>query len=350
MDVLDRKRQFTMNFSKNINSVKTVTIIIPVHNESEALDELLQRINSVTCALPYSWSYLFIDDHSSDTSLAQLKRHRQSDPRIGIVSLSRCFGKEAALSAGLAHADADAVVLMDADLQDPPECLPRMLKKWQSGFDVVAMKRADRRVDTRFKRFCANGFYSIMRRISDVPFPADVGDFRLMSRKVITVLNLLPESNRCMKGLFAWAGFKTTQVDYVRESRCSGQSQWPLVKLVKLAVDGITAHSIAPLRLATYSGALVALLAVAFGLFTIAKTLTLGESVAGYTTLLTLVTFLGGLQLLAIGVMGEYVGRIYIESKRRPVFVVDEVLPSSAKSQRSSRIASVPVKYKAEAL
>lgn len=321
--------------------VGSVAIIIPVHNEADTIDTLLKRINDVTRALPYSWSYIFIDDHSTDSSLTLLKKRRQTDPRIGIISLSRCFGKESALSAGLAHADADAVVVMDADLQDPPECLTNMIQAWRSGADVVAMKRADRRVDTRFKRFCASGFYSIMQYIGDVPIPADVGDFRLMSRKVVTVLNLLPESNRCMKGLFAWAGFKTVHVDYVREDRCAGESQWSFPKLMKLAIDGITAHSIAPLRLATYSGATVALLAVLFGVFTIIKTLTLGEVVAGYTTLLTLVTFLGGLQLLAIGILGEYVGRTYIESKRRPVFVVDEVLPPGSQLQNNERVTSL---------
>lgn len=331
-----------MNCPDIKSSLKSVAIIIPVHNEAEGLDTLLMRINSVTRSLPYAWSYLFVNDHSSDDSLAILKRHRQNDPRIGIITLSRCFGKEYALSAGLAHVNADAVVLMDADLQDPPECLPKMVQAWQSGFDVVAMKRSDRRVDTRFKRFCANGFYRTMQKIGDVPIPADVGDFRLMSRKVVTVLNLLPESNRCMKGLFAWAGFKTTQVDYVREGRNAGESQWPLPRLIKLAVDGITAHSIVPLRLATFSGAVVALFAVLFGLFTIIKTLTVGEPVAGYTTLLTLVTFLGGLQLLAIGVLGEYVGRTYMESKRRPVFVVDEVLhPNDQPARNDQRITTV---------
>lgn len=322
---------------------ESVAIIIPVHNEADGLDALLRRINNVTRTLPYSWSFIFVNDHSTDASLTLLKRHREIDPRIGIITLSRCFGKEYALSAGIAHVDADAVVLMDADLQDPPECLPEMIQAWHSGFDVVVMKRSDRRVDTRFKRFCASGFYRIMQHISDVPIPADVGDFRLMSRKVITVLNLLPESNRCMKGLFAWAGFSTTHVDYVREGRCAGQSQWPLAKLIKLAIDGITAHSIAPLRLATYSGAVVALIAVLFGVYTILKTLTLGEPVAGYTTLLTLVTFLGGLQLLAIGIMGEYVGRTYIESKRRPVFVVDEVLHPGMQSRSGAQLTSVPV-------
>ena len=313
--------------SLNIKPVfSKVAIIIPVHNEADGLEALLTRINKVTCTLPYSWSYIFVNDCSTDSSLEILKQYRQSDPRIGIITLSRCFGKEYALSAGIAHVEADAVVLMDADLQDPPECLPEMIEAWKSGYDVVAMRRSDRRVDTRFKRFCAAGFYRIMQNIGDVPVPADVGDFRLMSSKVTSVLKLLPESNRCMKELFAWTGFKTTQVDYVREGRCSGESQWPLTKLIKLAVDGITAHTIAPLRIATYTGTIVALFAVLFGLFTVVKTLTLGEPVSGYTTLLALMTFLGGIQLLAVGVLGEYVGRTYVESKRRPVFVADEVL------------------------
>lgn len=317
-----------------------VAVIIPVHNEADGLDALLLRLNRVTEVLPYSWSFIFVDDGSTDTSLELLKKHRSEDPRIGIITLSRCFGKEYALSAGIAHVDADAVILMDADLQDPPECLPKMVSAWKSGFDVVAMKRSDRRVDTWFKRFCATNFYRIMRQIGDVPIPTEVGDFRLMSRKVINVLSLLPESNRCMKGLFAWAGFNTVQLDYIREGRSAGQSQWPLPKLIKLAVDGITAHSIAPLRMATYLGMTVALVAMLLGVFTILKTIILGEPIAGYTTILTLVTFLGGVQLLAIGVLGEYVGRTYIESKRRPIFITDQFLPPCTQSQIGRRIDS----------
>lgn len=336
-----------LNYTPTFGSV---AIIIPVHNEEDVLDSLIDRLNSVTRTLPFSWSYIFVNDRSTDKSLELLKEYRDSDPRIGIVTLSRCFGKENALSAGLAHTDADAVILMDADLQDPPECIPQMLEAWQRGYDVVAMKRSDRQVDSWFKRFSALGFYRIMQEIGDIPIPNDVGDFRLMSKKVVDVLNKLPEANRCMKGLFAWAGFDTIQLTYVREERNAGQSQWPLAKLIRLAVDGITSHSIAPLRIATYSGITVALAAMLLGAFTIAKTLILGEPVPGYTTILTVVAFIGGVQLLAIGVLGEYVGRTYIESKRRPIFITDEVLMPTSETKSTPKAVTQKFKYHKESV
>ena len=308
------------------SSYKKVAVIVPVHNEAQNIEELFRRLIEVTRPLPISWTFIFVDDCSNDSSVDIIKKHQNSDSRICIISLSRRFGKEAALSAGIAHSDAEAVIIMDADLQDPPECIPDMIHTWQSGYHVVAMRRIDRTVDSYFKKVTAAIFYRLMLKIGDFPIPENVGDFRLMSRKVTSVLSLLPESNRCMKGLFAWAGFSTAFVDYDRKRRFDGETKWSLMSLVKLAVDGITSHSIAPLRLATVSGVGVATFAVGFGIFTILKTLIVGEPVAGYTTILTLVTFLGGLQLLAIGLLGEYVGRIYIESKRRPAFVVDEII------------------------
>ena len=305
-------------------TIKSVTVLIPVHNEQDCLYALFKRL-AAAVPIEYEWSFLFVNDCSTDESFNILMKQRIADPRIGIISLSRCFGKEKALSAGLAHIDTDAVVIMDADLQDPPECLPAMVESWKKGYDVVAMKRSDRKVDSIVKRWCAILYYKAMWAIGDVPMPANVGDFRLISKRVVDILNLLPESNRNMKGLFAWVGFKTIELDYVREGRVAGSTKWPFTKLVELALDGISAHSIAPLRLSTYTGAFVAIFSVLFGMYTILKTLTFGEPVQGYTTLLTLVTFLGGLQLVCIGILGEYVGRTFIESKRRPLYVIDQI-------------------------
>ncbi len=306
-----------------------VSLIIPVHNEADALPLLVDTLQTVTASInACDWTYLFINDGSTDDSLAILQALQGKHPRIGIINLSRCFGKEYAVSAGLAHSDADAVVLMDADLQDPPQCLAPMVEAWQSGSDVVAMRRIDRQVDSWFKRCSAAVFYGVAGRLTgEVQIPSQVGDFRLMSRRVVDVVNALPEANRCLKGLFAWVGFETAIIDYKRESRCVGQSQWSILKLIKLAVDGFTSFSIIPLRMATFAGIAAALFAVLFGLFTLLKTVFMGEPVAGYTTLLTVITFLGGIQLLAIGVLGEYVGRTFMEVKGRPLFVVESVAP-----------------------
>lgn len=312
-----------------------VSLVIPVHNEAQGLPLLVDVLQSVTSSIACEWSFLFINDGSSDDSLSILEELKAQEPRIGIINLSRCFGKEYAVSAGLKHSDADAVVLMDADLQDPPQCLVPMVKAWQSGFDVVAMRRVDRQVDSWFKRQCASLFYHMISNMTnEIQIPSQVGDFRLMSRRVVDVINTLPESNRCLKGLFAWVGFSTTIIDYKRDSRSMGQSQWSLLKLIKLAMDGFTAFSIVPLRLATFAGITTAAFSVLFGLFTLFKTVFIGEPVAGYTTLLTIMTFLGGIQLLAIGMLGEYVGRTFLEVKGRPLFVVESIKPPGLQRTR----------------
>lgn len=335
---IDRRRPL-----KPTNTVKpthTVTLVIPVHNEAAGLRDLVARLDDITCSLHFAFTFLFIDDGSTDSSFEILDGLRADDPRIGILSLSRRFGKEAAVSAGLAHADGDGVVVMDADLQDPPDCLPAMLNAWQDGHEVVVMRRRDRRVDSWFKRFCAAAFYASIRRLSAVEIPEGVGDFRLMSRRVVAVVNELPEANRCLKELFAWIGFRTKTLDYERKARANGSSQWSLTKLVGLAVDGLTASSIAPLRLATLAGSAISVTALLFGLVKLSQTVLHGVPVPERLAEVLFLSLLGGAQLLAIGLLGEYVGRSFVESKRRPVFIVDSLAPARTTSRRAALASS----------
>ncbi|MEM9605071.1 MAG: glycosyltransferase family 2 protein [Pseudomonadota bacterium] len=314
-----------------------VSIVVPVHNEAPGLGALLHRLGEVTATVDCAFEFVFVDDGSTDGTRRVLEGHRARDDRIGVVGLSRRFGKEHAVAAGLQHAAGDAVVLIDADLQDPPECLPAMIAAWQDGYDVVAMRRADRRVDGWFKRASAHAFYRLMNWVSDIEMPTDVGDFRLMSRRVVEVVNRLPETHRCTKGLFAWVGFRTRILDYTRAKRAAGDTKWPFLKLVGLAVDNVTAFSIAPLRLSTVLGFLVATFALVYGLTTAVSTVVFGNPVAGFSTTVALMTLIGGIQLIAIGVLGEYVGRTFIEVKKRPLYVVESVQPATRRTTAAAR-------------
>lgn len=318
-----------------------ISIVVPCFNESEGIFRCHSRIRGVLKSVDYRAEVIYVDDGSADDTLEVLRSLKSMDPRVGVVSLSRNFGKEAALTAGIDHAKGDAIVVLDADLQDPPEYIPDMLSAWQSGYDVVAMKRADRSADTLFKRWTAACYYRLLRKLSDINIPEGVGDFRLLSRRAADALRALPERNRYMKGLFAWVGFETIEIPYKRDSRCAGESKWPLFKLVALALDGITSFSIAPLRLASVAGGCVALGALAYGAATVFKTLVFGDPVAGFPTLIVVITFLGGVQLIAVGLLGEYIGRLLVESKQRPLYLVAETaLPKQATSQDASALKS----------
>jgi glycosyltransferase involved in cell wall biosynthesis len=251
-----------------------------------------------------------------------------SDPRVAVVTLSRNFGKEAALTAGLDHASGDAVVVIDADLQDPPELIASMVEAWREGHDVVTMRRDARVGETLFRRASAGAFYRLLNKLSDVPIPLDTGDFRLLSRRAVEALRRMPERNRYMKGLFAWIGFPQKELQYARAARAAGRSQWSYPRLLGLALDGITAFTWLPLRFATYAGLLAAVSALGYGVWIIAKTLIYGEPVAGYPTMMVVILFLGGAQLLATGIQGEYLGRLFSESKQRPLYLVQSVQPA----------------------
>ena len=250
---------------------------------------------------------------------------QRTDSRIRIVDLSRNFGKEAALSAGLLESTGDAVIPIDVDLQDPPALILEMIKQWQEGYEVVLARRINRLSDTWVKRSFANWFYQIHNQIASPKLPNNVGDFRLMDKKVVEALRQLPESNRFMKGLFAWLGFKTTYVDYVRASRAAGQTKFHFWKLLNVGWDGITSFSIFPLRLFTYLGFLISGLSFLYSIFIMVRVLFLGVDLPGYPSLIVTLTFLSGIQLMGIGVLGEYIGRTYIESKRRPSYLIRQI-------------------------
>lgn len=304
----------------------TLSVIVPVYNEREVLPLFLERLHATLATLEISAEILMVDDGSKDGSADYLIERSLQDPMLRVARLSRNFGKEAALSAGIELARGEAAVIIDADLQDPPEEIPRMLNAWQEGADVVCMRRNDRPGETRFKKLSAHVFYRVLNRISRFDIPEDTGDFRLMSRRALDALKQLPERQRYMKGLFAWVGFPTTVLTYAREARAAGETKWNYAALFGLAFEGITSFSIAPLRWATAMGVLAAVAGLLFGVGIVIKTLLWGDPVQGYPSLMAMMTFLGGVQLLSVGLLGEYVGKTYFESKQRPLYLIRDVI------------------------
>ena len=313
-----------------------LSIVCPFYNEAEGTSLFFRQLVPVLENLGMPFEIVCVNDGSRDGTLAALRAVVAQDSRVRVVDLSRNFGKEAALTAGLDHARGAAVIPIDADLQDPPELIPELVKKWQEGFDVVLARRVDRLSDSATKRLTAGLFYRIHNQISDLELPDNVGDFRLMDRRVLEALKLLPERRRFMKGLFAWVGFRTAVVNYTRAPRAAGQSKFNWWRLWNFAIEGITAFSTAPLRVWTYLGALVALVAFVYAGFIIGRTLWQGVDVPGYASLLVAVLFLGGIQLLGLGVLGEYIGRIYNETKQRPIYLVRETYGEDGLSASSA--------------
>jgi glycosyltransferase involved in cell wall biosynthesis len=299
-------------------------VIIPVCNEAAVLPLLMPRLDAALAPLPARTQVLFVDDGSVDATPQELARIANNDERVSVIRLTRNFGKEAAMSAGLDHADAEAVVILDADLQDPPEVIREFWTHFEQGADVVYGVRASRAGETWLKRFTAAAFYRVIDRMSRTPIPRDTGDFRLMSRRAVDALKQLRERHRFMKGLFGWIGYKQVPVVYHRDPRAAGSSKFNFWKLWNFALEGITSFSTVPLRIATYFGLLTAFVAFVYGGAVIAKTLLFGEPVRGYPSLMSVVLFLGGVQLVALGIIGEYLGRLYEESKHRPLYLVAE--------------------------
>lgn len=303
-----------------------VSLVVPVFNEAATLDLFMARISAVFADEPLiTLDIVFVNDGSSDTTLAQLLERQKIDPRVRIVDLSRNFGKEAALTAGLQAATGQVVVPIDVDLQDPPEVILQMIERWREGYEVVLGRRVNRDSDSWAKQVSANWFYRLHNRIAEQRLPENVGDFRLMDRCVVDALDTLPESRRFMKGLFAWVGFRTAYIDYTRPARVAGETKFNGWRLWNFALEGITSFSTEPLRIWTYLGVFVSLISFSFATFIVLRALIHGIDVPGYASLMVAVTFLGGLQLIGIGVLGEYLGRTYIESKRRPVFLIRRV-------------------------
>ncbi|WP_057077992.1 glycosyltransferase family 2 protein [Bordetella bronchiseptica] len=303
-----------------------LSIVIPFLNESEVLPICHARLSRVLEALDEPYEIVFVDDGSTDGSVEYLIELMRRDRRVRVIKLSRNFGKEAAMSAGLSEARGSAVILLDADLQDPPELIPEMMAAWKAGVDVVSMRRRSRSGESWGKRTSAYLFYRLLSRLSRSPIPADTGDFRLMSRRAVEALLAMPERCRYMKGLYAWIGMPTTVIDYDREPRAAGKTKWSYCALLGLAIEGITSFSTAPLRWVTIGGALVAVGGGIFGLSIVVKALLFGNDADGYPSLMAMITLLSGMQLVTIGLLGEYVGKAYMESKQRPMYVVHEIL------------------------
>ena len=305
-----------------------LSVIVPVKNEEEAIFYFVERVGAILedIAGTEGWEILFVDDGSSDATLAAIVAAHGREPRVRALSLSRNFGKEAALSAGLDHARGSAVIPMDVDMQDPPEVLAEMVAKWLDGFEMVFGVRRSRSQDSLAKRFTAGLYYRAHNAVSNDKIPENAGDFRLLDRKVVEVIRKLPERNRFMKGLFAWAGFRQAAVEYDRAERTSGKSKFGYWKLWTLALDGITSASTVPLRIWSYVGAVVALIAIGYGSFLALDTMFFGNPVPGYASIMVSVLFLGGIQLISLGVLGEYVGRILTETKQRPLYVVRDTI------------------------
>ena len=308
--------------------LKTISLVIPFFNEGLGVAPFFQRLMQTCNKLKsqYTFQMVCINDGSSDQTFAELLKVKQVLPNITIIDFSRNFGKEAALTAGLHHATGGAIIPMDADLQHPPEVLPLLLEKWEQGFEVVLAQRVSRKTDSPFQKIAAQLFYKLNQKISQIHMPADVGDFRLMDRRVVDAVKQLRENNRFMKGIFAWVGFKAVTVPYEVEARATGASSFNAWKLWNLALDGITSFSTVPLRVWTYLGGLVSLSAFLYASYIFIRTLVFGVDTPGYASLMIAILFLGGVQLIGIGVLGEYLGRVYSEVKARPAYIIRQVI------------------------
>ncbi|KUO59467.1 MAG: glycosyl hydrolase [Gracilibacter sp. BRH_c7a] len=305
--------------------MRTITILIPAYNEDEVIIKLYQRLDKVLLDLPdYHWEILFVNDGSKDNTLDLIKELWQKDKRISYIGLSRNYGKETAMIAGLDHALGDAVILIDADLQDPPELIPEMVKYWESGYDDVFAKRKCRLGETRLKKYTAAMFYKVLKKVTKIPIQENTGDFRLLDRRCVEALKQLRETQRYTKGMFSWIGFNKKEILFDRDPRVAGESKWNYFKLFDLAIEGITSFTTAPLRLSSFLGGIISIFAFFYMTIVIIKTLIYGESVQGYPSLMVAILFLGGIQLLSLGIIGEYIGRIFNETKRRPLYFVDE--------------------------
>ena len=302
-----------------------LSVVVPVYNEAAVIGDFHRRLAVALDALPETSEIVYVNDGSRDASIDLLRGFAAADARVVVLDFSRNFGKEIAMTAGLDHAAGDAVVVIDSDLQDPPELIGDMLREWNAGADVVMMRRASREGESWFKKASASWFYRLIGSIGEQPIPADVGDFRLLSRRAVEALQACPERTRFMKGLFAWVGFRQTTIDYERDARFAGVTKWNYWRLWNLAIEGITSFSSVPLKVASYVGLATAAFAFAYALLVFGKALLYGNPVAGYPSLMVTVLFLGGVQLIALGIIGEYLARMFVEVKGRPLYLLSGV-------------------------
>ena len=312
--------------------MKKITLLIPAYNEAPVLGKLYERIDKLATDNPsYSFEFLFVNDGSRDKTLPIIESFAETDERVSYVNLSRNFGKEIAMIAGIDHVDSDALVIIDADLQDPPELIPDMLKLWEEGYDDVYARRSSRLGESWFKKSTSTLFYKLLQKSTHIPIQRDTGDFRLLDRRCVDALKQIRESQRYTKGFFSWIGYSKKEITYVRDPRAAGETKWNYFKLINLAIDGIVSFTTAPLRISTVFGMLVSLAAFLYIIVIIIRVLIYGVDVSGYPSMMAVVLFLGGVQLLSLGIIGEYIGRIFNESKRRPLYFVEEYHKGSDK-------------------
>lgn len=305
--------------------MKTITILIPAYNEAPVLPKLFDRLDSLAKSVShYQFEFLFVNDGSRDDTLDIIKQQAAKDKRVSYINLSRNFGKEIAMCAGIDHANHDALVIIDADLQDPPELIPDMIKLWEEGYDDVYAKRSKRLGESWFKKMTSKYFYALLQKSTTIPIQRDTGDFRLLDRRCVDALKQIRESERYTKGFFSWIGYRKKEIQYVRDPRAAGETKWNYFKLFNLAVDGIVSFTTAPLRFSTVLGMFVSALAFIYILVVIIRTLMFGTDLAGYPSMMAVILFLGGVQLLSLGIIGEYIGRIFNETKRRPLYLVED--------------------------
>lgn len=308
------------------NRKNLISIIIPVYNEEEMILPLYNRLKETLDEHDIVYELVFVNDGSDDQTNKLIEQLIENDNKVVLVNLSRNYGKEIAMTAGFDYAQGDAAITLDADLQDPPELIPSLIEKWEEGYDVVYATRISRHGESLLRRVTAKVFYLLLQKSTNIYMPRDTGDYRLLSRRALNALNSLRERNRFMKGLYSWIGYKQIGIPYHRDIRYAGSSKWNYWKLWNFALEGLTSFTTMPLKLATYIGVLTSFGAFAFGVFVIVKTMLYGEKVAGYPSLMVTMLFLGGVQLIALGVIGEYLGRISDESKQRPLYIVSEYI------------------------
>ena len=305
--------------------MKTISLLIPAYNEEQVLEYLFPRLNALAQSQKgYEFEFLFINDGSKDATLDIIKDYAEKDTRVSYINLSRNFGKEIGMVAGLDHAKGDAVVVIDADLQDPPELIPEMISLWEEGYDDVYAKRRSREGESWLKKFTSKQYYRLLQRVTRVPIQEDTGDFRLLDRRVVEALKQFRESQRNAKAMFSWVGFHKKEILYDRDPRAAGETKWNYVKLIELALDGITSFTTAPLRLSTYAGIIISGLTFIYLVVLVVRTIFFGTDLAGYPSMMAVILFLGGVQLISLGIIGEYVGRIFNETKGRPLYFVEE--------------------------
>lgn len=327
-----------MSDENNTFGRKLVSILVPCYNEEAVLHEFYRRtVQVIDGMLRYDFQFMFVNDGSKDHTLDIMRELYGKDGRVSYVNLSRNFGKEIAMIAGIDYLTGDAAIIMDADLQDPPELIPEMISWWEKGYQDVSAKRRSRAGESFFKKWSSHAFYTILQKMSSVPMQRDVGDFRLLDKQCLNALRLMRESQRYTKGLFSWIGFEKKEVLFDREARAAGKTKWNYWKLMNLAIEGITSFTIAPLRASAFVGCVLALVAILYMLFIVIRTLICGEDVPGYPSLVSIILFIGGIQLFFLGIIGEYLGRVFNESKFRPLYLVKDYNGETVMDQKGAQ-------------